>query len=286
MNRTQLTGGIVLLVMAAALAPASAYHIDYIDPLLMPAGGSQPGDWTTAGAGAVTVCESNGPLDDRNSNPVPTQGVGGSCTTGRNDASGTLAPTAATVGAAGWSRLDLCSVLTGARTITAGAVSGNCASGLGATNQHFYTARVGAFQCEVPNQGGVVTDGPLGSLPQTATADFAFYYQELYAWWSYDGDSSYTTADAPGALHGGDSDTSDVVDVESAWHGHVTTFIVQAQSTGGSTTGSTEVTAAAPGGALSDVNGAGVGGVSNNCGGSPSAGPGTPPMQGPAIRAP
>ena len=271
-------------MMAAALAPASAYHIDYIDPLLMPAGGTQPGDWTTVGGGLVTTCESNGALDDRNGRPVPTQGIGGSCTTGRNDASGTLAPTAATVGAAGWSRLDLCSVLTGARTVTGGVVTGNCASGLGATNQHFFNARVGAFECEVPTQGGVVTDGPVGSLPQTATLDFALYYEEEYAWWSYEDFAPYTTADAPGGAHGGTNQAT--TNVESAFHGHVLTYVDMARSSvAASVTGSTEVTAVGgPPTGLSDLPGGGAGGVSNHCGGSPSAGPGG--IQGPVVRAP
>ena len=65
------------LLLAAPLAPAGAYHIDNLASL----GGGHPGDWTLTGAGPVTVCESN-------PNPVSNLGLGGLCTTGRNDAAG------------------------------------------------------------------------------------------------------------------------------------------------------------------------------------------------------
>jgi hypothetical protein len=156
-----------------------------------------------------------------------------------------------------------------------------------------YTARLGAFQCVIP-AANVVTG---------ATADYAFYYDRLYAWYSYDpnGDGWYTAGDDSGP-HTGDgfaSDNGDGVDDappgpfaasavngdgdsdnEDAFHTHVTVFLSTnaAEHNVPPTTGSviTEDVAGLPAG-VTDTSTAG--GLLNACGGSPA-------VSGPVARAP
>lgn len=274
-----------LLLLVAALMPATAYHIDgYVEAVPNTPGAYVPepaADWVTT-LGLVTICESMGPLDDRNAG-VPHAGVGGLCAAGRSDATGTPAPAAApNIG--DWTQLDVCDAATATRpqvgiTAAAGACSSGTSGSLltavqaalgasgtaGRTNAHGFTGRVGVFTCFV------ATDTEL--LP-VVDADQALFYEELYAWWSYTaGDGYYTPAEAAGAFHYTAEDgIPDNVpaglvpagfDSEAAFHGHATVFVLPDRSEpGASVVGSVDTQAVAAPGANAQP-----------CGSSPVGGP-------------
>jgi len=223
MNTRNISIGIALLMMAAAI-PAAGYHIDFFDG----SGASEPGDWVVQNPFLI-ICESNGVRDDRNYFVAEHAGVGGLCTTGRNDATGTTEP-GSTPDNATWTRLDTCSVPTLSREAQGGAthmivddvcwVNGTAVSG--DTGFVSWSAEIGVYECYVPNVGSAFDYG-LGAL---ATKDYALYYNELYAWWSYDGPGEYTVNDAPGADQNGGADqlTSTTNNTDS-YRGHVSMFI-------------------------------------------------------------
>jgi hypothetical protein len=293
----KLIAGAVALLMLGMALPAIAYHVNS-NGLTPP---NNPADWSMA-IPFLIICESNGPTDDRNSNPAGAiSGNGGLCTTGENDATGL--PCFNTVASGGrcteppsgeYVRLDVCSSLTATRG------AGMPCAPTGSTAQHSYDAEVGAYICFVPTVAPTTTP---------TSIDHAFYYSRLYAWWSYDGDGSYTLGDVAGAGPTEDGDSLDnraavpgQVDNEDYWHGHATVFISMGDSiVGASTSGSVETTLipaatvdawrATMGAGMGPLNDGfdspamgtgtdvGPGGVTTDCNGSPSnapSGSGTP----------
>lgn len=184
-------------------------------------------------------------------------------------------------------RIDACNTL----TLIRGA-GGPCFDAMmspgGRTDEHGWSAEVGAFSCFVPTNREPL---PL------STADFAVYYDRLYAWWSYDGDGWYTDTGTPntGSTLDNDGPThpNTNTDDHRGFHGHVAMFIQPTRSmTGHSTTGSAETALqseykwgadwAASGfgaGLLSDAPSLGLGGggtYENSCGASPACPPTDP----------
>ena len=306
MTRNLLIGATALTLLAS-LIPVTAYHIDGVAG----AGGLTAADWVSDTTG-VTLCESAGALDDRNDAPVDHFGVNGLCTTGQNDATGSTQ--AATPTAGTYVKLDVCDALTGLAPVGRGAGSA-CSAGKslsllsanpgvtsGRTDVHGFSATVGAFTCFVPTN--------MESLP-IANVDYALYYDELYADWSYTGSPAtapdipderipYTPGDAVGATMTGDG-SSGLVNVlanEDAFHGHATVRPdLSASEPGATHFGSVETSAGTlpAGTTLSDDSSQSSGGLDNDCGGSPACGSdavtattGTTctTMYGPVVRAP
>lgn len=280
MARLRAWCALLLLVPASLLTSALGYHIDGAVAPGPPAPDAlTSADWAL-GNGNVLLCEGEGAADDRQGAllpafPSPHAGVGGLCTTGRNDATGEAKPTSAPP-AGTYTRLDLCDATTLGRNGAAGphaAGGASCVAGTslsatgpglpGRTDQHGFQAELGVFSCFVP------TALPEGSLmPGFASLDYALYYDEAYAWWSHDGDGAYTPGDAPGAPHSGDG-AGGLSDNEDAWRGHASIFLDPALSApGASAVGSAETVAVAatdlpP---LSDNASLAIGGVDNGCG--------------------
>jgi hypothetical protein len=90
----------------------------------------------------------------------------------------------------------------------------------GTTDQHGYSVTLGPFSCFVPTDNLPLT-GPF------VFNDYAVFYSERYAWWTYDGDGSYANAFE-----------------ESHYHGHLSVFVDMTTSdVGASQLGSVEATA-------------------------------------------
>jgi len=288
--KTLLSAGALLLMMGAI--PSTAYHIDGAFKGTADATTLTAADWTTA-TPLLTICESEygagtGPggtaADDRNANGVGNPGNGGLCTSGRNDATGEAVPAkpTATGSAAGavWTRFDICSITTvqrnavlvaGQNSYSAGPYSpaascaGNPGTGFsGNTNTIGFTGRVGTYQCAV-----AATD--------------ALYYDEYYAYMTYDGTPGYTGGDAAGTAHGGTlygglpsaSGGLSTKNVD-AFHGHVTAFVDVSTSVGTPPVSGSAVTTNVP--QLSgapDFSAITISTTTSNCGGSPACAPGT-----------
>lgn len=307
MNSRLFAGALALLLIGGAV-PAFAYHIDNaLSPLstFLPLGS---GDFEVAGAGTLFIlCEREygdvgGPgataSDDRNDDPALPEGgpgFGGLCTTGRNDASGeapfpgtnnTTKPPLGT-----YTRLDACNAITSARNNGTGGpyMAGGlpCASVFtptADTDDHQWFAVIGAYACTIPTTGNGIDQ------------NYALYYDENYAWVSYDGSPPYTAGDPIGVAHSGDGpNPPGVLNNVDAFHGHVTMFIEAAGNQPGfSNTGSAETSPGAAG-----ADGAGLWHLSpapaalrtdSTCGGSggfgnPVNGTGAPPANTPVWRA-
>lgn len=154
--------GLVLLA-TSVLPVAVAYHI-----VGSPSGttaGLTSADWRLPLPKKLFVCESDGVADPRNPNHVGLEGFSGLCYTGRNAVTGVAAPAAAPAGG-DITKLDVCDKTVAAR----GGHAAPCGNG-GNTNTVGWDAHVGIYQCYVP-------------------AAEALYYNELYAWWSYQGNGA------------------------------------------------------------------------------------------------
>jgi hypothetical protein len=295
-----------ILVMAmtaiAASTPVTGYHNTPTAVVVAPTGLDENSltttDWTqSSGTGvSVIVCESNGPDDPRLPTDTGQNGNGGLCTTGRNV--GTMATAdvpdeQSEAASAGYTKVDVCSATTVNRAINAGFTPGGEAAGFtfdnadvnpacagyevpvssltGATTaEHGWTAEVGIFSCLIPVPGDAST-----ALPNVIN-DYALYYDELYAWWSYDGSDN------------------------AGFHGHVSMFLSASRSVAGSSLSGSAVVTDVDLSALDFTTGtddisddstvAGHSGGSalvtdnttNNCGASPSEAPSGGP--GPVMR--
>jgi hypothetical protein len=301
------------LFLMAAVMPTTAYHSVY--PARMPDNLTpvplNAGDWVVDTSGA-TACESFGKTDDRNSQAINRVGLNGLCTSGLGGATGTAVPPGAPAFGI-YTVLDLCDAESDSRDASVGKVGplGTCLSGTsrsatsttecvltggvppctgnGRVNAHGYRARVGAFTCTVPTNREF--------LP-VVNEDFKFWYDELYAWYSFTaGDGYYETGLAPtDGVPDNDNPpppgSAGATDEYAAYHGHVTVFPDLTRSeTGASNFGSVAILSppagVAPPAGLADnaANGLGGGGhVANNCAGSPSAPPSG--VTGPAFVAP
>jgi hypothetical protein len=313
MNRTFVTlAGTLVAVMS--IMPVSAYHIKPVPGLEYQVNvvtgtvgevANIPGDWILDNP-LLLLCESMGAHGVRNENAIsipgvamppltdptasasiPLPGIGGLCTTGRNELTGPATDIpAALPGVSDWTKLDVCDsayVVPALANVvmTPRTVGGSCKSGsslsipevvtnvvapgssMGTTTKHGYTATIGAFSCFIP------TDGAL--LAPYVRNDYALYYSERYAWWSYDGDGDYSTPAE-----------------EAAYHGHVSVFVdPTASKLGASLLGSVE-TSAMSGRPTNTIEGfSTLGGLTplnpedldSGCGGSPAS-------TGPVVRAP
>jgi len=170
MMRLIVAGALLVL----SVAPAAAYHIgsNVGDPAITdPDTPAQ--DWILFGSNII-VCESDGPNDVRNPNPIPMAGVNGLCTVGPTKVGtwhdGQVVPSPAFFNssmpppASGvLVKLDALDPATGSTDIG-------------------FDAEVGGYSCFVaPGQ--------------------ALYYEHLYAWWSFDPGPSATPAQQDG-FHG------------------------------------------------------------------------------------
>lgn len=267
MNRLIIPTATLLLAFSV-LAPVSGYHImgnqDGSNANL------SSGDWFLASS-PIIVCESDGPLDPRNANPTANAGQGGLCSTGQNMVTGVAMPSTIP-SATSVIRLDVCSATTKARSTTGvlppPAVR-TCAASGGSTAQHGYTAELGAFSCFVPTDNDVSATG--------VRRDFALYYRELYAWWTWEW---FDPTSGGSGLY---------------LPGHLSVFPDATVSKPLATTsGSVETAAVASSTPLTDFS-SGFGtplnpvDLSNNCDSSPACPPGVDPCSsqyGPVIRAP
>lgn len=214
MNKRTLTIA-ALLMMMAALVPASAYHIDGNEVATAAQSGAvmTSADWEI-GTGGLILCESNGNFSSRNAGwDGGRHGVGGLCTTGENDATGEHKPTGAPA-KGDYVELDTCDRTTLTRNSgAAGPYSPGTANDCGNTGNrdiHGFTAEIGVFSCSVDE-------------------DQALYYDRLYAFWSYDGNpranGAYGASDNAGDEENGGSIPLTDVNNEDAWHGHVGVFV-------------------------------------------------------------
>lgn len=249
------------LIVLAGFPTVSGYHIDGSAAGTCANGAvslaATTSDWCIGGAGLI-VCETEGSSDDRNTNAASLPGTGGLCTTGRNDATGNGTavrkpgnnPTTVT-------RIDVCQLTIGQRGGPEGGCNliggladpcdraetaansfadrpGDCTDGVQ------FTLEVGAFGCTIPTQSSRYTDGAGGQ--QQHEQDYAGYYDEGYAWWSYDGDGSYTAGDAAGVAMTGDGNLQDNdpepttpgqgSDNVDGFHGHAAVFISTSNPSG------------------------------------------------------
>ena len=269
MSKRILPLGTAFLLLT--LAPASGYHIqgNYAPSASSPL---TSGDWALDNS-LLIACESDGPNDPRNANAVNLTGIGGLCTTGRNSVTG-QDPPAAMPGPDNWTRLDICSATTIERGNDAfnGFQQNDCGGAIGSlgrTDTIGWTAEIGVYSCLVPT-AGTVLDTALGAL---ADRDYALYYDELYAWWSYDGEGT-----------------------EPGYHGHVSAFPDPGERQYEPTDPTNQVlrgSAEAKAMSMSDMaailaavhdESTGYGDYPNNCGSSPSLT--ADGNQGPVIVAP
>jgi len=190
MHRRLLNHGIAALLVIF-LAPASGYHIqgNSVDPSGATPLGLTSGDWVIDGSQLI-VCESDGESDPRNPAPAGHHGTNGLCTTGRNKVTGEDPPWIMP-DRGDWTRLDICNATTWERENDAsnGYQQNDCGGSSGSagrTDTIAWVAEVGAYSCFVPTTGTLL-DAVLGTL---SDRDYALYYEELYAWWSYDLDGT------------------------------------------------------------------------------------------------
>jgi hypothetical protein len=325
-TNTTLVVALASVGLLASLAPATAYHNRGVPTPIPPTASATTdptantltsADWTTA-AGVLILCESDGPApatpasagafgtDERNSSPAGQAGQGGLCTTGMNEVTADTVtdPEPASESDAtsdGYIALDVCSATLvnryeaqnpgsywpGSGTFYDYATSYGYTpcdgdevgtGGTGTITEHGWNAEIGIFSCFIPIAGSTGT---------TSSDDYALYYDQLYAWWSYDGPNT----------------------VSGAWHGHASAFIdVSASAAGASATGSTIAKQIGTPTLTPTYSAAGFSGYSddatlftggdataaspapltNNCGASPSSPPsGTATYpRGPVFRAP
>lgn len=216
---------VLLLII---LPMAGAYHIDGTPTAVRDDTNTHflsTSDWILGGG----LCESEGPMDDRNANLFGAfPGVGGLCYTGRNDATGTHAPGADRTFAAGcepwvspgtagvnspsclpsndaYTRLDACSFTIHERNSMFGPfLPGMAQPCPGGADEHEWDAVLGTIRCTVHREQRLV-------------------YSERYVWWTYEGGAHpYSSGDLAGDQHqGSDATNSGQPGRRDAYHGHV-----------------------------------------------------------------